>query len=120
MDVIAALNEPACTLWNVPISWAEVLGDVSGALCVWLVARQHMWNWPIGLVNNTFWCVLFWSAKLYADATLQVAFFALGVYGWWTWTSPGRERVLMVRRTTPVEWAALCVITTSITALLAS
>jgi nicotinamide mononucleotide transporter len=104
-DIVAALNQPAFGLWGVPVSWAEGLGDLSGALCVWLVARQHVLNWPLGLANNVFWCVLFASAKLYADATLQVAFFALGAYGWWKWTAGrGRVQSLPVRRTARGEW----------------
>jgi nicotinamide mononucleotide transporter len=43
--MVAALNRPAFGLWGVPVSWAEVLGDLSGGLCVWLVARQHVLNW---------------------------------------------------------------------------
>jgi nicotinamide mononucleotide transporter len=82
---LALLNAPAFVLWRVPVSWAEILGDVTGAACVWLVARQHILNWPLGLLNNVFWALLFWEAMLYADAVLQGLFFALGVYGWWNW-----------------------------------
>ena len=122
MTIITWLNAPAFELWGVPVSWAEALGDVTGAICVWLVARQHVLNWPLGLANNTFWCVLFAAAKLYADAVLQVLFFALGVYGWWMW-SADRARTastLRVRRSTPTEWAWLGALTALATAALAS
>ena len=120
-EVVAALNQPALRLWAVPVSWAELLGDISGLLCVWLVARQHMLNWPLGLANNVFWCVLFAAAKLYADATLQVAFFALGVYGWWNW-SRGHQHTasLPVRLTTRVEWTWLGISTALATTALAA
>lgn len=110
-----AVNQPAFVLWGANVSWAELIGDVSGAACVWLVARQNLWNWPIGLVNNVFWCALFWVAKLYADSVLQLVFFALGVYGWWTWVfggAGGVRDVLPVTRTPAGEWLWLGVATT--------
>ncbi|MBT2447041.1 nicotinamide mononucleotide transporter [Streptomyces sp. ISL-43] len=91
-------------------SWTEVLGFATGALCVWLVARQHIANWPIGIANNVFFIVLFAQAELYADAGLQIVFIALAAYGWWSWThggGPGTAEALPVRRTTAAEWAAL-------------
>ncbi len=107
------LTQTAVSLWGADVTWAELLGDLSGVLCVWLVARQHIANWPLGLINNAFWCLLFWHAKLYADSVLQIVFFALGVYGWWNWVcggSAGRDS-LPVRRTTRREWAWLGAVT---------
>ncbi|TDU78982.1 nicotinamide riboside transporter PnuC [Streptomyces sp. KS 21] len=92
------------------MSWTEILGFATGALCVWLVARQHVANWPIGIANNVFFIVLFAQAGLYADAGLQIVFIALAAYGWWSWThggGPGSAEALPVRRTTRTEWAVL-------------
>jgi nicotinamide mononucleotide transporter len=88
----------------------EIIGFVSGALCVWLVARQNVWNWPIGIANNVAFLVLFWTAGIYADATLQVVYLGLGVYGWWAWLRGGVARTaLPVTRTTGRQWAVLAV-----------
>lgn len=109
-DMVRALHGPALTLAGASVSWAELAGDLSGALCVWLVARQSVFNWPLGLVNNVFWCLLFWQAKLYADASLQVAFFTLGLYGWYSWrggSSRQQGSALAVRRTSAREWRFL-------------
>ncbi|MFJ3928149.1 nicotinamide riboside transporter PnuC [Streptomyces sp. NPDC090022] len=89
------------------LTWTEVLGFATGAVCVWLVARQHIANWPIGIANNVFFIVLFTQAGLYADAGLQIVFIALAAYGWWTWThggGPGSTDALPVRRTSRAEW----------------
>lgn len=86
----------------------EVLGFVSGALCVWLVARQNVWNWPVGIANNVTFLVLFWTAGLYADSGLQVVYLGLGLYGWWAWVWGGVARSgLAVSRTTPGQWGVL-------------
>ena len=92
---------------NVPVSWAELLGDVTGGLCVWLLARQNLLTWPLGLLNNVFWGLLFFRSKLYADSVLQSLFFAFGVYGWWQWTRPRpASNEQQVRRTSSGEWWA--------------
>ncbi|MFD8951047.1 nicotinamide riboside transporter PnuC [Streptomyces xanthophaeus] len=95
---------------NWTLNWTEVPGFVTGALCVWLVARQHVANWPVGIANNVFFVVLFVQSGFYAGAGLQVVFVALAAYGWWSWThggGPGTAEALPVRRTTRAEWAGL-------------
>ncbi|MEU6404208.1 nicotinamide riboside transporter PnuC [Streptomyces sp. NPDC046985] len=109
MNPVQALQQPLFTVLQTPVSWTEVLGFGSGALCVWLVARQHLANWPIGIANNVLFIVLFVDAGLYADAGLQVVFIALACFGWWTWVRGGgaRRDSLPVRRTTRTEWSWL-------------
>ncbi|MFJ4877755.1 nicotinamide riboside transporter PnuC [Streptomyces sp. NPDC088745] len=91
------------------MNWTEAAGFVAGALCVWLIGRQHTANWPLGMSANCLFAVLFSRAGLYADAGLQLVFTALAGYGWWTWThggGPGPR--LPVRRTRRSEWLLLC------------
>ena len=73
-----ALRQSFVEGWRT-MSWTEVAGFVTGALCVYLVVRQHIANFPIGIANNVFFFVLFVAAGLYADAGLQVVFLALGL-----------------------------------------
>jgi len=91
-----------------PIGIAEAWGFVTGGICVWLVVREHLWNWPIGLANNVFFFILFLRGRLFADMSLQVVYFGLGVYGWLNWLFGGENRtVLKISRTTRTEWLAL-------------
>lgn len=70
----------------------EVLGFVTGALTVWLVVKQNIWNWPIGIANNIFFILLFWRSHLYADMGLQFVYIVISVYGWYWWLNGGRNR----------------------------
>ena len=63
----------------------EVAGVVTGVACVWLAARNSIWNFPIGIVNGGLYLVVFGQARLYSDAGLQLAFVVLLVYGWVKW-----------------------------------
>jgi nicotinamide mononucleotide transporter len=90
------------------INVTEAWGFVTGGLCVWLVVREHLWNWPIGIANNVFFFVLFLQGRLFADTGLQVVYFGLGVYGWFNWLFGGENRtVLKISRTTRNEWVVL-------------
>ncbi|MDQ3578894.1 MAG: nicotinamide riboside transporter PnuC [Actinomycetota bacterium] len=86
----------------------EVIGFLTGALSVWLVTRQNPWNWPIGMVNNVAFFLLFITAGIYADAWLQMVYLALAIYGWWAWLRGGdRHSHLPVSRTTSSQWRVL-------------
>jgi nicotinamide mononucleotide transporter len=91
-----------------PVTWLELAGFVSGALCVWLTARQNVWNWPIGIANSAAFLLLFVMSGLFADSALQVIYIVLGVYGWWAWLRGGEASAeLPVSRTTAGQWWAL-------------
>jgi nicotinamide mononucleotide transporter len=66
-------------------SWLEWIGTISGFGCVYLAARQHIWNWPVAMVSITAYAILFYEYKLYGDAALQLYFMATSVYGWYYW-----------------------------------
>ncbi|RZU34654.1 nicotinamide mononucleotide transporter [Streptomyces sp. BK022] len=89
---IAPLNHQLFHLGQDAVTWAELLGFATGAVCVWLCVRASVWNFPVGIANNLFFLVLFWSARLYADASLQVVYLVLAAYGWTVWLRGGERR----------------------------
>lgn len=93
------------------IAPTEAWGFVTGGICVWLVVREHLWNWPIGLANNIFFFVLFLKGRLYADMALQIVYLGLGAYGWWNWIFGGKgHTTLRISRTRKSEWLVLLVL----------
>jgi nicotinamide mononucleotide transporter len=107
-SLLAPILEPAFTFSGVATTWAELLGFATGLVCVGMVARQNIWNWPVGIANVILLGVVFLEVGLYADAALQLVYVVLSLYGWWQWLygGSGRSR-LAVSRTTPAEWVAL-------------
>jgi nicotinamide mononucleotide transporter len=82
----------------------EIFGFVTGAVNVWLLARQNIWNWPIGIANNLAYLLLFAKSGLYGDAGLQIIYITLGIYGWRIWLRRGTGPRLPVTRTTVRMW----------------
>lgn len=116
---VSMLGASLIQIW--PTSITESLGFVSGGICVWLVVREHMANWPVGLANNLVFGVLFWRSRLFADMGLQMLYFGMGVWGWWRWFRGGPDRSrLAISRTTPLEWMVLLLAIPSVALLLRS
>jgi nicotinamide mononucleotide transporter len=63
----------------------EVAGVVTGIICVWLAARNSVWNFPFAIISCGLYIIVFGRVRLYSDVGLQLAFIALGIYGWWEW-----------------------------------
>ena len=109
-DLLGPLLHPAFSLGSTPTSWAEVLGFVTGAINVWLVVRQNIGNWPVGIANVILLGLIFLDGGLYADAGLQAVYVVLQAWGWWQWLYGGRGRTeLVIQRTSRTEWLGLAV-----------
>lgn len=86
----------------------ELVAVAFGLTSVYLSAREHIVSWPTAMVNVAIFFVLFWKAKLYADAVLQLVYFGLSVYGWYEWLFGGAQHSrLQVSRTSRTLWMAL-------------
>lgn len=97
-----------------PLFILEAAGVAANLAAVVLAARNNWLTWPTGLVGAVLAGWLLYLTKLYADAGLQLLFFAQGIYGWWAWRRPVREvpmRYLKAR-----EWAGLAGIVALVTA----
>ena len=82
-------------LQSIPFSITEDLGFITGALTVWLTVVENIWNFPLGIANDIFFCVLFWQANLFADMGLQVLYILLGFQGWYLWLRGGKEKTAL-------------------------
>jgi nicotinamide mononucleotide transporter len=89
------------------LSLTELFGFLTGAVGVWLLARQNIWNWPIGIANGIFYVLVFLRSGLYGDAGLQLVYIAMNAYGWHLWLRPARAAALAVSRTPKPVWTWL-------------
>lgn len=86
-------------------SCTEVLGFSTGVVNVWLVTREHLWSWPLGMLNAVFYLIVFARAGLYADTGLQIVYFVLSGLGWWRWQHGGEAgTALPIVRAARDDW----------------
>ena len=101
----------AIVAWSTHTASALEAGAfVTGAFCVWLVVRQNIWNFPLGLLNVAAYAWIFYEYRLYADAGLQLIYFVLNLVGWYLWLFGGEDRCeLKVSRISVREMALTAV-----------
>ncbi|WP_167856376.1 nicotinamide riboside transporter PnuC [Hymenobacter metallicola] len=88
-----------------PLEWVAVL---TGFACVWLAARESLWNFPVAIFSCGLYAVVYFRTQLYSDSLLQGFFILMSLYGWYEWLYGGaRQTALVVSRTRPWEWAAV-------------
>lgn len=71
--------------------WLEITGFASGLLCVWLLIRENIWTFPIGLLYALVSVVVFAEQRLYADVLLSCYYVVMNGYGWYYWRYGGER-----------------------------
>ena len=83
--LVDALNATAFTLGLLSASRAELLGAGLGVAMVWCNLRVNPLAWPLAIASSLLYLPVFWQARLYGDAVLQLLFVAVAFWGWWQW-----------------------------------
>jgi nicotinamide mononucleotide transporter len=67
----------------------ELFGLVFGILAVWLLIKENIWTWPVGIAYIIASLYIFYESRLYADFALHLFFFVMSLYGWYYWLKGG-------------------------------
>ena len=78
----------------------EKIAVAAGLANVYLTVRQNIWCWPVGVVMVSLYIYIFFQAKLYSDAGLNVFFLVMQFYGWYEWTRGPVEHARSLRPVT--------------------
>ncbi len=87
----------------------EIFGLVSGLVCVWLMVKQNVLTFPIGLAYAVASVLVMARNQLYADVLLNAYYVVINGYGWWYWSVKKEEQgtELIVSSVTARTGAAL-------------
>lgn len=91
--------------YNFKSTELEVAGFITGVVAVYLVVREDLLNWPIGLLNVIIFIPFFFQTKFYADMSLQIFYAVMQIHGWWSWKKGGQNHEpLKIRRLELTQW----------------
>lgn len=87
MQTFLDINNIFFTVIGYPMSYIEFFGTIFNILSVWLVARNKILNWPIGIIGTILFGLLFLQIQLYSDFIEQIYFLVTAFWGWYVWSS---------------------------------
>lgn len=114
LDAARPLLAPAFTLWGSPATWLEVAAFAMAIAMVLANMRVNPVAWPLAIGSSLLYALLFADSRLYGEATLQLFFVTVALWGWWQWQrgtgddgAPLRVHVLSARARWGVAAATL-------------
>lgn len=87
-------------------AWYEWLAVIAGIVSVWFSRKEHIWVYPTGLINTVIYVYISVRANLLGEASVNMYYTVMSVYGWWLWSRKDQEKqaLLHVTRSTGREW----------------
>lgn len=73
-------------------SGIEVAAVLLAVAYLLLAIRQNIWCWYCAGASTALYVGIYFDARLYMESALNVFYFAMAVYGWWSWRHGGEDR----------------------------
>jgi nicotinamide mononucleotide transporter len=70
----------------------EILAVVLAVAYLVLAIRQNIWCWAAAAISTVLYLFIMYHSRLYMESLLQLFYLAMAVYGWYSWSHPGRGR----------------------------
>lgn len=77
----------------------EFVAVISGIVSVWFSRKENIWVYPTGLLNTTFYIYLSFKGHLLGEATVNLYYTIMSLYGWYLWTRKNKQEEPVVKIT---------------------
>lgn len=87
--------------------WIEYVAVFAGILSVWFSRKENILVYPIGLINTVFYVYISFNGQLYGEATVNMYYTIMSVYGWLLWNKKTLQNtpLLKITYSKKQEWA---------------
>lgn len=85
------INNIFFTILGYPMSYLEFFGTLFTLWSVYLISKNKILNWPVGIIGIILFIILFYQIQLYSDFFEQIYFLITSFYGWWLWSVKGKS-----------------------------
>ena len=64
----------------------EAVAVIMGIVSVWYSRKENVLVYPTGLINTTLYIYLSYKGHLLGEASVNLYYTAMSIYGWYLWT----------------------------------
>ena len=71
--------------------WLEYIAVFSGIVSVWFSRKENILVYPTGLINTIFYIYLSFKGSLFGEASVNLYYTIMSVYGWILWAKKDNQ-----------------------------
>jgi nicotinamide mononucleotide transporter len=103
------MNELINDIYNglIQTTWIEAVAVIMGIVSVWYSRKENILVYPTGLINTTLYIYLSYKGHLLGEASVNVYYTLMSLYGWYLWTRKKEDHhtpVLQITTSNKKEW----------------
>ena len=87
--------------------WVEAIAVIAGIVSVWYSRKENVLVFPTGLLNTTLFIYLSYRGHLLGEASVNLYYTVMSIYGWYLWTRKKEDNqtfVLQITTSSKKEW----------------
>jgi len=69
----------------------EFIAVITGIVSVWFSRKENILVYPVGLINTTIYVWLSYKGHLFGEATVNLYYTVMSIYGWILWSAKTKE-----------------------------
>lgn len=80
-------------------SLLEFIAVLAGIISVWFSRKENIYVYPVGLINTIIYVFLSMDASLFGEASVNLYYTIMSIYGWVVWNKRDKRKHRVVRVT---------------------
>ena len=72
--------------------WMEYIAVFAGIASVWYSRAENILVYPVGLINTIFYVYLSIKGQLLGEASVNLYYSMMSIYGWYLWTKKNQQQ----------------------------
>jgi nicotinamide mononucleotide transporter len=96
------MNEFFIAVYNglLQTTWLEAVAVIMGIVSVWYSRKENILVFPTGIINTSLFIYLSYKGHLLGEASVNLYYTIMSIYGWYWWTRKKEDQVTNVLQIT--------------------